>query len=197
MNTQLNIKVRQLFSPTFVTLLIGVVMVLVLGGQSIQAQTTTTTDPAAPVDSSLTVAAKGSFNDPNGTINVTGDVIVSARVVKDPTSTTTPAIVLLDFDFSQLKGTSGSTKTTVKTYVTGDNHASEMRPLLESDTLIVTAPYYDSTKDDLTARTMLVNAALKFDTTTGKLTAATISVGNNVVTSAALGTTTQPVMIQQ
>lgn len=195
MNTKLNIKARRsFFSPTFLTLLIGVV-VLVLGGPSIQAQTTST-DAAAPVDSSLVVAAKGSFSDPNGSITVTGDVTVSARMVKDTTSTTAPAIVLLDFDFSQLKGTSGSTKTTVKTYITGDNHSSEMRPLQASDTIILTVPYYDTTKDDLTARTMLVNAALKFDTVSGKLVGATISVGNNVVTSSAVGTTTTTSTIQ-
>ena len=199
MNTQLNIKARRsFFSPTFVTLLMGVVLVLVLGGPSIQAQTTSTTDTAAavPVDSSLTVTAKGSLTDPNGSVTVSGDVIISARMVKDTTSTTAIPIVMLDFDFSQLKGTSGSSKTNLRTYVTGDNHGSEMRPLQASDTIILTVPYYDSTKDDLTARTMLANVALKFDTTTGKLAAASISIGNNVVTSAAVGTTTTTTTIQ-
>jgi hypothetical protein len=42
---------------------------------------------------------------------------------------------------------------------------------------------------------MLVTATLKYDTSTGKLAAATLSVGNNVVTSTAVGTTT-PVPIQ-
>jgi hypothetical protein len=191
MNTQPNIKARRsLFSPSFITLLMGVFVVLVLGGPSIQAQTTTTTDTAAPVDSSLTIAAKGSFSDPNGTVTVTGNVNIAARRVIDTTSTTSPALVLLDFYFSQLTGTTGSTKTTLKTYVTGDNHASEIRPFLASDTVIVSVPYYESTKDALSARTMLVTATLKFDTTTGKLTAASLSVGNNVVTSAAVGTTT-------
>lgn len=195
MNTQLNIKARRsLFSPTFVTLLIAVVVVLALGGPSVQAQTTTT-DTGAPVDSSLTIATKGSFSDPNGTVTVSGNVNISARRVIDTTSTTAPAIVLLDFDFSQLTGTSGSTKTTLKTYVTGDNHASEIRPLQASDTIIVTAPYFESTKNELSARTMLVTATLRFDTATGKLAAATISIGNNVVTSAAVGTTA-PVPIQ-
>ena len=192
MNTQLNIKARRsLFSPSFVTLLIGVFVVLVLGGPSIQAQTT---EPV-PVDSSLTIAAKGSFSDPNGTVTVTGNVNIAARRVIDTTSTTAPAIVLLDFDFSQLTGTSGSTKTSLKTYVTGDNHASEIRPLQASDTIILTAPYFESTKGELSARTMLVTATVKFDTATGKLVGASISVGNNVVTSAAVGTTA-PVAIQ-
>ena len=188
MNTQLNITTRRLlFSPTFVTLLIGVVAMLVLGGPSVHAQTTT--DPAAPVDSSLSVTIKGSVSDPNGTVSVNGTAIISARKVVDTTSQTTPALVLLDFDFSQVKGTSGS-KTTLKTYVTGDNHASELRPLQASDTIIVTSPYYDSTKDVLSARTMLVTATLNFDTTTGKLTSGSISIGNNVVTAAAVGTIT-------
>ena len=192
MNTQLNITTRRLlFSPTFVTLLIGVVAMLVLGGPAVQAQTTT--DPAAPVDSSLSVTVKGSVSDPNGTISVNGTAIISGRKVVDTTSQTTPALMLLDFDFSQVKGTSGS-KTTLKTYVTGGNHASEIRPFQASDTVIVSIPYFDSTKDALSARTMLVTATLNFDITTGKLTGASLSVGNNVVTSSAVGTvTTAPI----
>jgi hypothetical protein len=195
MNTQVNIKIRQqLFSPNFLTLLIGAVMVLVLGGPSVQAQTTAAD---APVDSSITLVVKGSVSDPNGTVSVNGNVIVTGRKVVDSTSQTTPALMLLDFDFSQLKGTSGSTKTTLKTYVTGDNHASEIRPFLDSDTIIVTIPYYDSTQSELTARTMLGTATLKFDITTGKLTGGTLSVGNNVVTATSVGTvTTQPAQIQ-
>jgi len=191
MNTQLNITTRRLlFSPTFVTLLIGVVAMLVLGGPSVQAQTT---DPAAPVDSSLSVTIKGSVSDPNGTVSVNGTAIISGRKVVDTTSQTTPALMLLDFDFSQVKGTSGS-KTTLKTYVTGGNHASEIRPFQASDTVIVSVPYFDSTKDALSARTMLVTATLNFDITTGKLTGASLSVGNNVVTSSAVGTvTTAPI----
>jgi len=213
MNTHLNIKARRFFSPTFVTLLLGVVAVLVLGGPSIQAQTTTNTtdttsvdstanrapapvtDPNAPVDSSLTIAAKGSFTDPTaGTISVNGSVIIAAKKVVDTTSTTAAALVMLDIDLSQLTGTSGS-KTTLKTYVTGGNHISEIRPFLASDTIIVSVPYFESTKDALSARTMLVNATLSFDTSTGKLTGATVSIGNNVVTSTAVGTTA-PVAIQ-
>ena len=190
MNTQLNIETRRLlFSPTFVTLLISVVAVLVLGGPSVQAQTATTdttTTPPGTVDSSITVAVKGSVSDPNGTIAVNGNVIINCRRVLDTTSQTTPALVLLDFDFSQVKGTSG-TKTTLKTYVTGDNHASEIRPLQAGDTVIVTVPYFDTTKDQLSARTFLATATLNFDITTGKLTSGSISVGNNVVTSAAVG----------
>ena len=185
MNTQVNIK-------TFVTLLIGVVVVLVLGGSSVHAQTTSgtaTTDPAAPVDSSLTVTAKGTLTDPNGNLTVTGDVTISCRRVIDTTSTTAPKIVLLDFDFSQLQGTTGSAKT-LKTYITGDNHAEEIRPLQASDTIIIPVPYFDSGKGPLTARTMLATATLNFDVTTGKLTGASISVGNNVVTSSTVGTFT-------
>jgi hypothetical protein len=188
MNTQLNIKTRQLLiSPSFVTLLIGILVVLVLGGPSVQAQTTTTAAP--PVDSSLTIAAKGSVSDPNGTIAVTGSVIVNCRRVADTSTSATvnTPIVLLDFDFSQLRGTSGTAKNQ-RVYVTGDNHATELRPLQSSDTIIVTSPYYDSTKDVLSARSMLVTATLNFDVGTGKLTSGSISVGNNVVTAAAVGT---------
>lgn len=192
MKTQLNIKMRQLlFSPSFVTLVIGVVVVLALGGPSAHAQTTTdtATTPPGTVDSSITVVVKGSVTDPNGTIAVTGNVIINCRRVVDTTSQVTPALVLLDFDFSQVKGTSG-TKTTLKTYVTGDNHASEIRPLQAGDTVIVTVPYFDSTRDALSARTLLATATLSFDITTGKLTSGSISVGNNVVTAAAVGSFT-------
>ena len=158
-----------------------------LTGQEAQ---TTTTAADAPVDSSITLVAKGSLTDPNGSVTVTGNVIITCRRVIDTTSTTTPALVLLDFDFSQLKGTSGSTKTTLKTYVTGDNHATEIRPLQASDTLIVPIPYYESTKDATSARSMLVTATLKFDVTAGKLTSGSLSIGNNVVTSAAVGSVT-------
>ena len=191
MNTQLNIKTR--FSPSFVTLLVGIVValaMLALSGPSVQAQTTATTaDVAAPVDSSITISTKGAVSDPNGSVTVSGDVIVTARRVIDTTSATAPPIVLLDFDFSQLKGTSGSLKT-LRTYVTGDNHATEIRPLQSSDTIIVTTPYFDSSKGPLTARSMLVTASLNFDVATGKLASGSISVGNNVATSATVGTIT-------
>ena len=189
MNTQLNIKTRRLpFSPGFVTLLI--VVILVLGGPSVQAQTATTAQ--ATVDSSITLSTKGLVSDPNGSVTVSGSVIVTCRRVIDTTSATTPALVLLDFDFSQLKGTTGSGKT-LKTFVTGGNHADEIRPLQASDTIIVTVPYFDSTKDALSARTMLATATLNFDVSTGKLTSGSLSIGSNVVTSAAVGSVTAPI----
>jgi len=194
MNTRLITKTRQLlFSPSFVTLLIGIVAVLALSGPSAQAQTSTTTSsdttvtPAGVVDSSITLSAKGTINDPNGAISVSGSVIVNCRRVVDTTSATTPTLVLLDFDFSQLTGTSGSLKT-LKTYVTGGNHASEIRPLQAADTIIVTTPYYDNTKDGLSAKSMLITATLNFDVGTGKVTSGTIGIGDNVVTKQAVGT---------
>jgi hypothetical protein len=203
MNTERSIKTRRrLFSPNVVTLLVLVVALLTLGGFSVQAQTATdstagtastdSTAMKAPVtdpnvaDSSLTISGKGTVNDPSGAITVSGSVFISARRVIDSTSSTTPPVVVLDLDFSNLKGTSGN-KSTLKTYVTGENHASEIRPLQASDTIIVTCPYYDSTKDPLTARTMLVTVTLNFDVSTGKLTSGSLSVGNNVVTSTAVG----------
>ena len=185
MNTQLSIKTRQLlFSPSLVTLLIGIVAVLFLGGPSIQAQTTTTTtDAAAPVDSSITLAAKGSLTDAAGAVTVTGDVIVTGKKVVDITSTTKSELVLLDLDFSQVQGTSGK-----RVFVTGDNHATEIRPLLASDKIIVTVPYFDNTKDALSAKSMLATVTLNFDVATGKLTSGSVTIGNNVVTSAMVGT---------
>jgi hypothetical protein len=197
MNTKLDIKTRRsLFSPSFVSLLIGVAVVLFLGGPSVQAQTTSTTSDSAAtdaVDRTLTITATGSVSDPNGSFSVTGSVVIKSRRVIDTTSATTPALVLLDFDFSQLKGTTGSLKTQ-RVYVTGDNHAEEIRPLQATDTIIITAPYYESTKDPLSARSMLVTATLNFDVSTGKLTSGSITVGNNVVTSSTVGSvaTTTP-----
>jgi len=185
MNTQLIIKTRQLlFSPTFVTLLLGVVVMLALSGPTVKAQTTAVD---APVDSTVTIAAKGSVSDPNGSITVTGNVSITCRRVIDTTSATSPSLVLLDLDLSGLQGTSGSSRTTLKTYVTGGNHAEEIRPLQASDTIIVTSPYYDTSKGPLTAKTMLVTATLNFDINTGKVTGGTISIGDNVVTKSAVG----------
>jgi hypothetical protein len=185
MNTKLNINTR-LFSPNVVTLLIGIVVVLVLGGPSIQAQTA----PSATVDSSITLVAKGSLTDAQGSVTITGNVIVTGRRVIDTTNAATPTIVLLDLDFSQVQGTSGK-----KVFVTGGNHATEIRPFQASDTVIVTVPYYDSTKDGLSAKSMLASVTLNFDVSTGKLTSGSITIGNNVVTAAQVGTTT-PVPIQ-
>jgi hypothetical protein len=190
MNTQLNIKTRELLvSPTFLTLLLGVVVMLALGGPTIQAQTTTTAVDA-PVDSAVTIAAKGTVSDPNGSIPFNGNVGITCRRVVDTTSTTSPSLVLLDLDLSALQGTSGSTKATLKTYVTGGNHAEEIRPLQASDTIIFATPYYDTTKGPLTARTMLVTATLNFDVNTGKITGGSITIGDNVVTKTAVGSFT-------
>ena len=181
MNTQLNSKTR------FMTILIGVVVVLVLGGSSVQAQTQTVTAAPAIVDSSITISTKGTVNDANGTITVSGDVIVNCRRVIDTTSALSAPLVVLDFDFSKLSGTSGSLKT-LKTFVTGDNHATEIRPLQASDTIIVTTPYIENTKDALSAKSWLVTSTLNFDTASGKLTSGSITIGNNVITPAAVGT---------
>ncbi len=195
MNTQLDINTRRRpFRLHVVTLLVIVVVLLVLGGPSARAQTATTTKTPPPtdnsvVDSSLTFSAKGTVNDPSGAITVSGSVLVAARRVIDSTTTTIPPLVVLDLDFSKLQGTSGNGKTQ-KVYVTGDNHATEIRPLQASDTIIVTCPYFESTKDGLSAKSMLVTATLNFDIGTGKLTSGSISVGNNVTTSAAVGTFT-------
>ena len=188
MNTQPNIKTRRrLFSLNAVTLLVGVVAVLVLGGPSTQAQTAT---PApATVDSSITIATNGTISDPGGAVTVSGSVTIKCRRVIDTTTTTVPPLVLLDFDFSQLKGTTGSGKN-VKTFVTGDNHATELRPLQASDTIVVTIPYFDSTKDALSSNTFLATASLNFDISTGKLTSGSLTYGTNVFSSTGVGTFT-------
>lgn len=194
MNTQLNIKTRRpLLSRFVVALLVGVVVVLVSGAVSVRAQTSTATapaDPTAPVDSSVKMLAKGTVNDPNGAITISGSVIVNCRRVIDTTSATAPPLVVLDFDFSNVSGTSGTSPKTQTVYVTGGNHSGQIRPLQASDTIIVPIPYYDSTKDALSASSWLATATLNFDIGTGKLTGGSINVGNNVVTAAAVGTFT-------
>src|SRR3569832_1118489 len=150
MNTQLNIKTRpRLSGSSFVTLLIGIVAVLAISGPSDQAQTTPAAD--APVDSSITLVAKGALTDAAGNVTVQGNVPVLVRRVIDTTSVTSPSLVLLDLDFSQLTRTTGSGKN-IKTFVTGGNHATEIRPLQASDTVIIPVPYYDSSKGGRAAK---------------------------------------------
>ena len=195
MNTQRNIKTRRpQFSANVVRLLVGVVVVLVLGGPSARAQTSTAAPPpsavdAPTVDSSITVKTNGTVSDPSGAIKVSGNVIIKSRRVIDTSSTTIPPIVLLDFDFSQVQGTTGTGKT-LKTYVTGDNHATELRPLQATDTVVVTVPYFDSTKDILSASSFMVTATLNFDVSTGKLTSGSLTYGDNVFRSSGVGTFT-------
>ena len=189
MNTQVNTKARRLLlSPTFVTLSVAVVVMLamlVLGGSSVQAQTT-----AAPiVDSSITIATNGTVTDTGTVVQVTGSVTIKCRRVIDTTSTTAPPLVMLDFDFSQLKGTTGNGKN-VRTFATGDNHATELRPLQASDTIVVTIPYFDSTKDVLSASSFMATANLTFDVSTGKLTGGNLTYGTNIFTSSGVGTFT-------
>lgn len=189
MNTHVNIRARLLlFSPTFVTLSVAVVVMLAmlaLGSPSVQAQTTA----AAVVDSSITIATNGTVTDTGTTVNVTGSVTIKCRRVIDTTTTTAAPLVMLDFDFSQLQGTTGSGKN-LRTFVTGGNHATELRPLQASDTIVVTVPYFDSTKDVLSASTFMATATLNFDISTGKLTSGSLTYGTNVFASTGVGTTT-------
>ena len=183
MNTQLNIKTRRRFSPIVVTLLVGIVAVLVSGGASVQAQT------PATVDSSITIKTNGTVTEGTTTVKLSGNVIVKCRRVIDTSTPTITPVVLLDFDFSQLTGTTGSGKT-LTTYVTGGNHAAEIRPLQASDTIVVTVPYFDSTKDMLSANTFMATATLNFDISAGTLTSGTLTYGTNVFKSTGVGTFT-------
>jgi hypothetical protein len=185
MNTQVDIKPRRLlFTPAFITLVITVASILVLDGPSVQAQTT-----APAVDSSITIATNGTVNDPGGAITISGSVTIKCRRVIDTATTTTPPLIMLDFDFSQIKGTTGNGKNQ-KTFVTGDNHATELRPFQASDTIVVTVPYYDNTKDILSASSFMVTANLNFDISTGKITSGSLTYGSNIFTSTGLGTFT-------
>ena len=184
MNTQVNIKTGRPFSANVLTFLVAVVALLVLGNPSVQAQTAVST-----VDSSVTVATTGTVTEGTTTVNVNGSVTIKSRKVVDNTSTTLAPLVMLDFDFSQLQGTTGSGKT-LKTYVTGDNHATTLRPFQASDTIVVTIPYFDSTTDGSQASSFLATATLNFDTSTGKLTSASLAYGANVFKSSGVGTFT-------
>ena len=173
MNTQRNVKTRRsVLSPTVVMLLIGVVVGLVSGGSSAQAQTATPT-----VDSSLTIAVNGTVHDSSGTISISGNVIVNCTRVIDTTEGS-PPLVVLDFDFSNLRGMSGNSFTNLKTYVTGGNEDTQIRPLQASDVITLTCPYYDRAKSILSAKSLQVTATLNFDVTTGKLTSGSITVGD-------------------
>jgi|SRR6185503_9460149 len=183
MNTQLNIKTRRRFSPFVVTLLVGIVAVLLSGGPSVHAQT------PATVDSTITIKTNGTVTEGTTTVKLTGNVIIKCRRVIDTSTPTITPVVLLDFDFSQLTGTTGSGKTLV-TYVTGDNHAQEIRPLQASDTIVVTVPYFDNTKDLLSASTFLATATLNFDISAGTLTSGTLTYGTNIFKSTGVGTFT-------
>jgi hypothetical protein len=188
MNTKVNIKARRLlFSPTFVTLsvaVVGMLAILAFGGPSVQAQTT-----GAVVDSSITIATNGTVTDTGTTVAVSGSVTIRCRQVIDTTTTTANKLVMLDFDFSQLKGTTGNGKN-LKTFVTGDNHATELRPFQASDTIVVTVPYFDQTKDALSASSFMATANLTFDVNTGKLTGGSLTYGTNVFSSTGVGTFT-------
>jgi hypothetical protein len=189
MNTQVQVKSRQRrLSSIVVTLLVGVVALLVLGNPSVQAQTTTA-GSASTVDSSITIKTNGTVSDPSGSIKLSGSVTINCKRVVDNSSTTLPPLVLLDFDFSLLQGTTGSGKTLV-TFVTGGNHATTLRPFQASDTIIVTVPYFDSTKDALSASSFLATATLNFDVSTGKLTSGTLTYGDNSFKSTGVGTFT-------
>jgi hypothetical protein len=186
MNTQLNINTRRRFSPFVVTLSVGIAVVLamlVVGGSSVQAQT------PATVDSSITIKTNGTVTEGTTTIKLSGNVIIKCRRVIDTSTPTITPVVLLDFDFSQVTGTTGSGKTLV-TYITGDNHATEIRPFQASDTIVVTVPYFDSTKDALSASSFMATANLNFDVSTGTLTSGTLTYGTNVFKSTGVGTFT-------
>jgi hypothetical protein len=189
MNTKLNIKTRRRqFSTLVGTLSVGIVVVLamlVLGNPSVQAQTAST----STVDSSITIKTNGTVSDPSGAIKLSGNVTIKCRRVIDNTVATLPPLVLLDFDFSQLTGTTGSGKTLV-TYITGDNHVTAVRPFQASDTIVVTVPYFDSTKDVLSASSFLATATLNFDISAGTLTSGTLTYGTNVFKSTGVGTFT-------
>lgn len=174
MNKQRNVKARRsLFTRIVVTLVVGIIGGLVSSGRAAQAQTT----QATTVDSSIQIPISGAVTNPNGAISVSGYVTVDCTRVIDTTLGSQP-VVLLTFDFSNVRGTSGTSLTNLKVYVTGENQDSETRPLQASDVISISCPYYDSSMSILSAKSWLVTATLNFDVTAGRLTSGTATVGN-------------------
>jgi hypothetical protein len=98
---------------------------------------------------------------------------------------------MLDFDFSQLaRETTGHWGKRLKTFVTGGNHATELRPLQASDTIVVTVPYFDSTKDALSASTFMADGYSQLRHQHGEMTSGSLTYGTNVFASTGVGTTT-------
>lgn len=177
MNAKLDLNARRwLFSLVVATLLVGILGGPLSKAAYAQNPQTTADSQAARVESSLQIQASGTVTDPNGTISITGYVTVNCTRVIDTTADSPPQVVL-DFDFSKLRGTSGSSLTSLKLYVTGDNQTSETRPLQASDVISVTCPYFDTTKDILSANSWLVTTTLNFDLATGKITSGSATVG--------------------
>lgn len=178
MNAQRNMKTRRsLFSPIGVTLLVAIIGGLASSSPSARAAQTATIQPTK-VESSLQIPVRGTVTDPNGTISVGGYVTVDCTRVIDTTTLGSPSLVLLTFDFSKLRGMSGTSLMNLKVYVTGGNRDTEMRPLQASDVIAVACPYYDSSKDILSANSWQVTTTLNFDVSTGKLTSGSATVGN-------------------
>lgn len=180
MNTERNNKIWRLSSPIIVTLLVWVVLGLASGGPSAKAQTDTsqpigTTQPVT-VESTLKIRASGTVTDPSGTISVSGYVTVNCTRVIDTTLAGLP-LVVLDIDYSNLRGTSGNSPKNQKVYITAGNQDSVIRPLQASDVIVEACPYIDSTKDILTANSWLVTLSLSWDLSTGKLTDGTATIG--------------------
>jgi len=174
-NRDLNAR-RWLFGLVVATLLIGILAGPLSKAAYAQNPQTTTDAQSARVESSLQIPASGTVTDPSGTISISGYVIVNCTRVIDATADSPPQVVL-DFDFSRLRGTSGSSLTSLKLYVTGENQTSETRPLQASDVISVTCPYFDMTKDILSASSWLVTTTLNFNLATGKITSGTATVG--------------------
>ena len=172
-------KRRSILSRLAAALLVGIVVGLLSSSASAQTTTTsTTTTQSIAVDSSLQISTSGTVTGPNGTtISVSGSVTVNATRVID-TTLGSPPLVLLTFDFSKLRGTSGSFFSNLRVYVTGDNQDAQTRPLQASDVIPVVCPYYDAGVGMLSASSWLVTATLNYDVTTGKLTSGSATVGN-------------------
>ena len=163
MNTVQDLKRRRsLFGSLALSLL--VIGGLVLGGAPAQ---------AATVDSTLDIVVSGSFTAADGTrFNVSGKVTVRASAVTDAPDV--PPIVILTFDATGVKATSG-TGGNKKTYDTRGFQVIKTRPLQATDVLTIPIPNVQTGADLTTATTYNATFTLNFNTA-GQLTSGTISV---------------------
>ena len=163
MNTVQDMKRRRsLFGSIALSLL--VIGGLVLGSTPAQ---------AATVDSTPSLVVSGTYTAANGTkYNVSGKVIVKCSAVMDATDT--PPFVILTFDATEVKVTSGS-GASKKTYDTRGFQVIKTRPLKATDVIKIPTPLVEVGADLTKADRYESTFTLNFNTG-GQLTSGTVSV---------------------
>jgi hypothetical protein len=152
---------RSLFGSIALSLL--VIGGLVLGGAPAQ---------AATVDSTLSIPVSTTFTASDGTrFTVSGNVVVKSSAVTDVTDV--PPFVILTFDASGVKVTSGS-GANKKTYDTRGFQVVKIRPLQATDVLVIPIPNVEISAPLTSADRYDATFTLNFNTA-GQLTSGTVS----------------------